>query len=56
MANLYITNVYIHNKGDLDIKTVVQLLNEAIESHRDPVKRVLNRQFKNTSGNLLSTT
>ena len=55
VANLYINKVYIHNKGDLNIKTVIQLINEGIESQRESIKHRLSLQFKNTSGNLLIT-
>ena len=56
LGTLYTNKVYIHNKGDLKIKTVVQLLHEAIESQRESIKHIVSLQCKNTSGNLLSTT
>ena len=56
VATLYINKVYVHNKGDLNSKTVIRLLNEAIEDQRESINHILSLQFKNTSGNLLITT
>ena len=58
VANLYvyIDRDHIRNKEDLNIKTVVQLLHEAIEGQRDLMKHIISLQFRNTSGNQLITT
>ena len=55
-ASIGIDSVHKHNKGDLDIKTVVQLLNKGIEDHSDAIKHVIGIQFRNTSGKQLITT
>ena len=58
VANLYvlINRDDIRNREDLDIKTVVQLLNDALEGQRESIKHILSLQFNYTSGQLLITT
>ena len=58
VANLYalINRDDIRNKEDLDIKTIIQLLNDALEGQRESIKHIISLQFRNTSGKLLITT
>ena len=55
-TSIGIDSVHTHNKGDLDINTVVQLLNKGIEDHSDSIKHVIELQFRHTSGKQLITT
>ena len=55
-TSIGITSVHKHNKGDLDINTVVQLLNKGIENHSESIKHVIGLQCRNTSGKQLLTT
>ena len=59
VANLYtqINRDDLRNRGgDLDIKTIIQLLNDALEGQRESIKHILSLQFNNTSGKLFITT
>ena len=58
VANLYavINRDDIRNREDLDIKTIIQLLNDALEGQHESIKHILSLQFNYTSGHLLITT
>ena len=50
-ANIHIDNVYKSGKrNSIDINSVVQLLNEGIESNTDAIKRILRLIYKTTNG------
>ena len=50
-ANIHIDNVYKSVKrNSIDIKSVVQLLNEGIESNTDAIKRIPSLIYKTTNG------